>query len=261
MKKSLAWLALFCIAVFAQEPEPIPVLVPVVEAEPPAAEAAPAEETALEPEPAPTPVIVPPAPAPVAKPAAPKPVPLAQALRNSGLVSGCVEDFVYLLEGSGFSMGKFARDLPPAVAKVKVQMKSPFGKPKSGDMTSVGLSVGCINALPESPAELQGLLKSISLEAGLKFVESAADSYSSIPSGVERESDSGGGTLKTIVCTSLFAGGLGAMIYGFMQDGEVSDSIKKRDGKAAVDAESSRNTSYGIGAALLAGGLGIVVFF
>jgi hypothetical protein len=37
--------------------------------------------------------------------------------------------------------------------------------------------------------------------------------------------------------------------------------VDKRDGKAAVDAEGSRNTSYGVGAALLAGGLGVVIFF
>jgi hypothetical protein len=74
------------------------------------------------------------------------------------------------------------KDLPPAVAKVKLQMKSPFGKPKDGDRTSVGLTVGCIKSLPESPAKIQGLLKDIALKTGLSFaadaVASAADEYS-----------------------------------------------------------------------------------
>jgi hypothetical protein len=113
------------------------------------------------------------APAPVAE--QPQPVvSLAQALKGS-LPSGCVEDFVSLLDGEGFSMGKFVKDLPPAVAKVKVQMKSPFGKPKDDDKTSVGLSVGCIKSLPESPAEIQGLLKDIALKAGLDFVVEAVE--------------------------------------------------------------------------------------
>jgi hypothetical protein len=37
--------------------------------------------------------------------------------------------------------------------------------------------------------------------------------------------------------------------------------VDKGKAKAAVDAESSRNISYGIGAGLLAGGLVITVFF
>jgi hypothetical protein len=86
-----------------------------------------------------------------------------------------VEDFVSILEGEGFSMGKVVKDLLPAVAKVKVQMKSPFGKPKDGDKTSVGLSVGCIKSLPESPAEIQGLLKDIALKVGLDFVVEAVE--------------------------------------------------------------------------------------
>jgi hypothetical protein len=46
-----------------------------------------------------------------------------------------------------------------------------------------------------------------------------------------------------------------------MQNSEVVSSVEKRNGKAAVDAEKSRNMSYGIGAAMLAGGLIVTVFF
>jgi hypothetical protein len=58
-----------------------------------------------------------------------------------------------------------------------------------------------------------------------------------------------------------FLSGLGAIVYGLMQDSEVSDSIKNRDIKSAEDAQKSRNASYGIGAGLLASGLGVVIFF
>jgi hypothetical protein len=138
---------------------------------------------AAPPAPTPVPAVVPEAtPAPAAALVSVAAMSVVQALRESSLPGGCVADFTTLLESDGFSMGKFVKDLPPAVAKVKVQMKSPFGKPKDGDKTSVGLTVGCIKLLPESPAEIQELLKDIALKAGLSFaaeaVESVAEGYS-----------------------------------------------------------------------------------
>jgi hypothetical protein len=106
----------------------------------------------------------------------PQLLPLVQQLRESSLPVGCVADFAQVLKEDGFSMGKFVKDLPPAVAKVKVKLKSPFGKPKDDDKTDVGLTVGCIKSLPESPAEIQGLLKDIALKAGLDFVVEAVES-------------------------------------------------------------------------------------
>jgi hypothetical protein len=102
-----------------------------------------------------------------------KPASLSQALSGSGLSSICVEDFSSILGKSSFNMSNFAKDLVPEVAKVKLKLKSPFGKPKDGDRTSVGLTVGCIKSLPESPAEIQSLLKNIALKAGLNFVATA----------------------------------------------------------------------------------------
>ncbi|MDR0516807.1 MAG: hypothetical protein LBH25_07140 [Fibromonadaceae bacterium] len=210
----------------------------------------PVSEPTVEPEPIPTPT---PAPFPIV--ALPKPVvSVAQALGSTSLSKGCVEDFTNVLGKNGFSMTNFAKELPPAVAKTKLQLKSPFGKPKDGDMTSAGLTVGCIKTLPESPAEIQSLLKDISFKAGLNFVES------SIPTNIETD-NSGGGTFKTVMSVSLISGGLGTLIYGFMQNGEVKDSVSKGKAKAAVDAEKSRNISYGIGAGLLASGLTVVIFF
>jgi hypothetical protein len=165
-----------------------------------------------------------------------------------------VEDLTNLFDKGGFDMMSFAKELVPAVAKTKIKLKSPFGKPQDGEMTSAGLTVGCIKTLPESPAEIQSLLKDIGLKMGLGFAEG------SIPTNIDTES-SGGSTFKTVMSISLISSGLGTLIYGFMQNSEVKDAVDKGKAKAAVDAESSRNISYGIGAGLLASGLVITVFF
>jgi hypothetical protein len=195
----------------------------------------------------------------VCKAALLQPVSLAQALRGSSLSGGCVDDFANVLGKEGFSMANFVKELPPAVAKVKVQMKSPFGKPKDGDKTSVGLTVGCIKALPESPAEIQNLLKDVSLKAGLDFAMDAA--ANSVPANVAKEGGSGGKTLKTAASVVLIGGGLSTLLYGYTQDNKVSSAVKKRDGKAAVEARDNRNIGYGVGAGLLAVGLGVVIIF
>jgi hypothetical protein len=235
--------------VFAQEPEP------AVEPEPIA--------EPVEPAPAVEPVPIPFATIPKAAVAELAKMSVAQALGASSLPRGCLADFTSLLESGSFNMGNFMKELPPAVAKVKLQMKSPFGKPKDGDRTNVGLTVGCIKSLPESPAEIQSLLKDISLKAGLDFAVdaavNAAEDY--ISTNIAKESDSGGGMLKIVMSAGLIAGGLGAVIYGVVQNSEVSSSVSDRNGKKAVDAEKSRNIGYGVGAGLLAGGLGVVIFF
>jgi hypothetical protein len=73
---------------------------------------------------------------------------MAQMLSGTSLSKGCVEDFTSVLGKSGFNMGNWAKELVPAVAKTKLQLKAPFGKPKDSDMTSAGLTVGCIKTLP-----------------------------------------------------------------------------------------------------------------
>ncbi|MDR0516249.1 MAG: PorT family protein, partial [Fibromonadaceae bacterium] len=114
------------------------------------------------------------APAVAAAAAALPAMSVAQALGSTGLSKGCVEDFTSVFGKSGFSMAGFAKELVPAAAKTKLQLKAPFGKPKDSDMTSAGLTVGCIRTLPESPAEVQSLLKDIALKAGLDFAAGAA---------------------------------------------------------------------------------------
>jgi hypothetical protein len=220
-------------------------------------EFAPPTETALEPEPvlAPVPMLM-----PALAPALPVTMSIAQALGSTSLSRSCVEDFTNVLGKSGFNMGNFAKELVPAVAKTKLQLKAPFGKPKDSDMTSAGLTVGCIKTLPESPAEIQSLLKDIALKADLDFAAGATNfAEGSIPTNID--TGSSGGTLETVMSVGLIGGGLGTLIYGLVQNSEVVSSVEKRNGKAAVDAEKSRNMSYGIGAAMLAGGLTVVIFF
>ena len=237
---------------FAQEiTEPIQEPAPITEAAP---------ESEPIPEPVPIPQSVPalnPVPAFVAE--LPKPMSIAQVLSSINLPKGCAEDFANILGKSGFDMAKFMKELPQDVAKTKLQLKSPFGKPKDSDKTNSGLTVSCIKSLPESPAELMSMLKNISLKMGLDLAMDVADN--SIPANLPAESGSGGGVLKTVMSISLVSGGLGTVIYGIKKNSEVSRYVKKKNGKAAVDAESSRNMSYGIGAAMLAGGLVIYLVF
>jgi hypothetical protein len=201
-----------------------------------------------------------PAPAPVNKSLSKPVVSIAQALGSTSLSKGCVEDFSNVLGKSGFSMTSFAKELVPAVAKTKLKLKLPFGKPKDDDMAGAGLTVGCIKTLPESPAEIQSLLKDIALKAGLNFAESSI-STNTIPTNIDTEEEEEGGIFKTAIPIGLMAGGLGTLIYGIVQNNEVVDSVNKRDGKAAIDARSSRNISYGIGLCLLAGGLTVYIVF
>jgi len=222
----------------------------VAEAEEPIeAEEVLSADDAHKPEPVPPPVV-----------ALPKPASVAEMLSGSSLSKGCVEDFANILGKGDFDMMKFAKELPPAVAKVKLQLKSPFGKPNDSDKTDAGLTVGCIKALPESPAEIQSLLKDISLRMGLSFVaESVTDN--SIPANVGAESGSGGGVLKTVISIGLVAGGLGGIVYGLLQDKDVQYAVDYKNGKKAVDAEKRRNIGYGVGAALLACGITVYIVF
>ena len=195
--------------------------------------------------------------------ALPKPMSVAQALSGSGLPSGCTADFTSVFEKDDFDMAEFMKELPLAVAKVKLQLKSPFGKPQDSDRTDVGLSVGCIKALPESPVEIASLLKNISLKMGLDLAaETASVADNSIPANVAKEkSGSGGGVFGTVMFITMATGGLGTIVYGITQNSEVARYVGDKNGKAAVEAESRRNMSYGIGAGLLAGGLIFYIVF
>jgi hypothetical protein len=121
---------------------------------------------------------------------------LAGALGSTSLSRSCVEDFTNVFGKSGFNIGNFAKELVTSVAKTKLQLKAPFGKPKDSDMTSAGLTVGCIRTLPESPAEIQSLLKDIALKAGLDFAAGAAADLAENAINDYKEKDDGKSTLS-----------------------------------------------------------------
>jgi len=80
----------------------------------------------------------------------------------AGIPGNCSDEIIALSKGSGFDMQAFMTNLPPAVAKAKLQAKAPFGKPKDSDKTDIGMTFGCLKAFPESPGEIQSLLKDVS---------------------------------------------------------------------------------------------------
>jgi hypothetical protein len=82
----------------------------------------------------------------------------------ANLPKNCTDEIVALSKGSSFSMPQFASDLPAAVVKAKAQAKLPFGKPKDSEKTSIGMTFGCLKVFPESPGEIQSLLKDVSQE-------------------------------------------------------------------------------------------------
>jgi hypothetical protein len=91
----------------------------------------------------------------------------------ANLPKNCTDEIVALSKGSSFSMSQFTSDLPAAVVKAKAQDKIPFGKPKDNEKTNIGLTFGCLKVFPESPGEIQSLLKDVGLEVA-KATSSAA---------------------------------------------------------------------------------------
>jgi len=82
----------------------------------------------------------------------------------------CAEEVIALSKGNNFDVQKFISDLPIAVGKAKLQAKAPFGKPKDSDKTDIGMTFGCLKAFPESPAEIQPLLKNFGLGVAKSIV-------------------------------------------------------------------------------------------
>jgi len=105
----------------------------------------------------------------------------------------CMEEVAVLSKGNSFDVQKFTSDLPPAVAKAKLQAKAPFGKPKDSDKTDIGITFGCLKAFPESPDEIQPLLKNIGLGVAKSTVATnnagAANSVSASNSPALKECD------------------------------------------------------------------------
>jgi len=90
---------------------------------------------------------------------------LAQTLFAQGLSKNCVNEFLAIPEKiANFEMQSFLKDLATEVVSVKGQLKMPFGKPADSKVTSIGITVGCLKALPENPAQIQAALKDVITE-------------------------------------------------------------------------------------------------
>jgi len=97
----------------------------------------------------------------------------ALSMAFAGIPANCTEEITTLSRSSGFDMQAFTTNLPVAVAKAKLQAKAPFGKPKDSDKTDIGITFGCLKAFPESPGEIQSLLKDISHKTASDAVATA----------------------------------------------------------------------------------------
>jgi hypothetical protein len=95
---------------------------------------------------------------------------LAISMASADISRNCAEEIINISRGNGFDMQKFMSNLPPAVAKAKLQAKAPFGKPKDGDKTDIGMTFGCLKAFPESPGEIISMLKDLGLETAKGMV-------------------------------------------------------------------------------------------
>jgi len=96
---------------------------------------------------------------------------LAQTPFAQGLSKKCRDELVAIPKSkANFDLASFSKDLVAEVVKVKAQMKLPFGKPADNKVTGIGITVGCLKAFPETPAQILTLLK----EAGLDAAKNAA---------------------------------------------------------------------------------------
>jgi len=92
-----------------------------------------------------------------------------QIASAQGLSKACMDEILALpAKNPNFSVSSFLTDLPVEVAKTKVKLKLPFGKPKDTEVTSVGITVGCIKTFPESPAQIAIVVKDIGVELAKK---------------------------------------------------------------------------------------------
>jgi hypothetical protein len=79
----------------------------------------------------------------------------------ANLPKDCTEELIGILEEDDFDMQDFIEELVPAVAKARIKAKSPFGKPKDSEEMDIGLTFGCLKSFPQSPADIQSLLKDV----------------------------------------------------------------------------------------------------
>ena len=76
-----------------------------------------------------------------------------------------------LSQTNGFDMQAFINNLPPAVAKAKLQAKAPLGQPKDSDIMDLGMTFGCLKDLPESPSEIASLFREIYVQQQPQYAQ------------------------------------------------------------------------------------------
>jgi len=90
---------------------------------------------------------------------------LAQTLFAQGLSKKCIDELIAAKGKSNSDLQGFSTDLVAEVVKVKLQLKLPFGKPADSKVTDMGMTVGCLKAFPENPAQILPILKEAGLDA------------------------------------------------------------------------------------------------
>jgi hypothetical protein len=92
-------------------------------------------------------------------------------------------------------MAELVKELGIEVAKVKAQSKAPLqfllGPGPDNKVTSIGMTVGCLKAFPESASEVQSLLKDLAVYAAFKmgksFVENKVNYDEDYEDGTNKE--------------------------------------------------------------------------
>ncbi len=90
---------------------------------------------------------------------------LTQTVFAQGLSKNCFNEIMAVTEkNANFDLQSFSKDLVVEVAKVKVQMKLPFGKPSDSKVADIGITVGCLKTFPENPSQILTFLKDVGTE-------------------------------------------------------------------------------------------------
>jgi len=112
---------------------------------------------------------------------------LGQAVFAQSLSKSCIQEFANLPKTKAdFNVEEFMKGVPAEVAKVKAQMKLPFGKPADSKKTDIGITVGCLKQFPESADAIAPMLKDLSLEITKNMVASGLNATTRKDGGAQQ---------------------------------------------------------------------------
>ena len=147
-----------------------------------------------------------------------------QIVSAQGLSKACMDEILALTaKNPNFDVKSFLTDLPIEVVKTKAKLKLPFGKPKDNEVTSVGITVGCIKTFPESPAQIATVAKDIGIELAKKTAKGAVASAGGAALGSALAPGAAGAGVPG-VGTAVGAAGAGAGVAGFLSGRAASAS-------------------------------------